>query len=62
LFGHELRVTQTGFADEIASAASLLMGQANEATPAILVRGLAWSGEPAPALALIRPPEEDLFR
>jgi coenzyme F420-0:L-glutamate ligase/coenzyme F420-1:gamma-L-glutamate ligase len=62
LFGHELRVTQTGFADEVASAASLLMGQANEATPAILVRGLAWSGEPAPALALIRPPEEDLFR
>src|SRR5262249_4767824 len=30
LFGHELRVTQTGFADEIASAASLLMGQADE--------------------------------
>jgi coenzyme F420-0:L-glutamate ligase/coenzyme F420-1:gamma-L-glutamate ligase len=62
LFGHELRVTQTGFADEVASAASLLMGQANEATPAVLVRGLSWSGEPAPAHALIRPPEEDLFR
>jgi coenzyme F420-0:L-glutamate ligase/coenzyme F420-1:gamma-L-glutamate ligase len=62
LFGHELRVTQTGFADEIAGAASLLMGQAGEAIPAVLVRGLAWSGAPAPALALIRPPEEDLFR
>src|SRR5256886_12747398 len=37
LFGQELRVTQTGFADEIASAASLLMGQANEALPAVLV-------------------------
>jgi coenzyme F420-0:L-glutamate ligase / coenzyme F420-1:gamma-L-glutamate ligase len=62
LFGHELRVTQTGFADEIASAASLVMGQADEARPAVLLRGLAWSGAPAPAAALIRPPEEDLFR
>jgi len=62
LFGHALRVTQTGFADEIASAASLLMGQADEARPAVLVRGLAWSGPASPAAALIRAPEEDLFR
>jgi coenzyme F420-0:L-glutamate ligase / coenzyme F420-1:gamma-L-glutamate ligase len=62
LFGHELRVTQTGFADEIAAAASLLMGQADEGLPAVLVRGLAWSGKPTPAAALIRPPAEDLFR
>ena len=40
LFGHELRVTETGFADEIASAASLIMGQADEAQPVVLVRGL----------------------
>jgi coenzyme F420-0:L-glutamate ligase / coenzyme F420-1:gamma-L-glutamate ligase len=62
LFGHELRVTQTGFADEIAAAASLLMGQADEGLPAVLVRGLAWSGASTPAAALIRPPAEDLFR
>jgi coenzyme F420-0:L-glutamate ligase/coenzyme F420-1:gamma-L-glutamate ligase len=62
LFGHELRVTQTGFADEIASAASLLMGQAAEATPAVLVSGLSWSAPSMPANALLRPPEEDLFR
>ena len=62
LFGHALRVTQTGFADEIASAASLLMGQADEARPAVLVHGLAWSGAPTPAAALIRAAEEDLFR
>jgi coenzyme F420-0:L-glutamate ligase/coenzyme F420-1:gamma-L-glutamate ligase len=62
LFGQPLRVTQTGFADEIASAASLLMGQADEAYPAVLVRGLAWSGAPAPAAELIRPADEDLFR
>jgi coenzyme F420-0:L-glutamate ligase/coenzyme F420-1:gamma-L-glutamate ligase len=62
LFGHPLRVTQTGFADEIAAAASLLMGQADEAQPAVLVRGLAWTGAAAPAATLIRPPDEDLFR
>jgi coenzyme F420-0:L-glutamate ligase / coenzyme F420-1:gamma-L-glutamate ligase len=62
LFGRELRVTQTGFADEIASAASLLMGQANEARPMVLLRGLAWADAPAPAATLLRPPEEDLFR
>ena len=62
LFGHELRVTQTGFADEIASAASLLMGQAAEATPAVLVSGLSWSAPSMPASALLRPPQEDLFR
>jgi len=62
LFGHALRVTQTGFADEIASAASLVMGQADEARPMVLVRGLNWSGPPSPAAALIRSAEEDLFR
>ena len=62
LFGHELRVTETGFADEIASAASLLMGQAAEATPAVLVSGLSWSAPSMPASALLRPPQEDLFR
>jgi coenzyme F420-0:L-glutamate ligase/coenzyme F420-1:gamma-L-glutamate ligase len=62
LFGHALRVTQTGFADEIASAASLLMGQADEARPAILARGLSWSQRPTPAATLIRPADEDLFR
>jgi coenzyme F420-0:L-glutamate ligase/coenzyme F420-1:gamma-L-glutamate ligase len=62
LFGHALHVTQTGFADEIASAASLLMGQADEACPAVLVQGLAWSGAPAGAATLIRTADEDLFR
>jgi coenzyme F420-0:L-glutamate ligase/coenzyme F420-1:gamma-L-glutamate ligase len=62
LFGRELHVTQTGFADEIASAASLLMGQADEAKPMVLLRGLAWADAPAPGATLVRPPEEDLFR
>jgi coenzyme F420-0:L-glutamate ligase/coenzyme F420-1:gamma-L-glutamate ligase len=62
LFGRELLVTETGFADEIAAAAGLLMGQADEAVPMVLVRGLGWSAPEAPAAALIRPAEHDLFR
>jgi coenzyme F420-0:L-glutamate ligase/coenzyme F420-1:gamma-L-glutamate ligase len=62
LFGRPLRVTIVGHADEIASAASLLMGQANEARPVILVRGLASRAQHQPAAALIRPQQQDLFR
>jgi coenzyme F420-0:L-glutamate ligase / coenzyme F420-1:gamma-L-glutamate ligase len=62
LFGRELLVTETGFADEIAAAAGLLMGQADEAVPMVLVRGLVWSAPNVPAAALIRPAEHDLFR
>ena len=62
LFGRELLVTETGYADEIAAAAGLLMGQADEAIPIVLVRGLAWSAPDQPAAALVRPAEHDLFR
>ena len=62
LFGRELLVTETGFADEIAAAAGLLMGQADEGLPMALVRGLRWAAPDAPAAALIRPAEHDLFR
>ncbi len=62
LFGRQLLVTETGFADEIAAAAGLSMGQAAEAVPMVLVRGLAWSAPEASAAALVRPAEHDLFR
>ena len=62
MFGRALQVTETGFADEIAAAAGLLMGQADEALPMVLVRGLGWSAPEAPAATLIRPAEHDLFR
>jgi coenzyme F420-0:L-glutamate ligase/coenzyme F420-1:gamma-L-glutamate ligase len=62
LFGRALEVTETGFADEIAAAASLVMGQADEAVPIALVRGLHWDAPEANADALVRPPEHDLFR
>ncbi|MGH7114567.1 MAG: coenzyme F420-0:L-glutamate ligase [Stellaceae bacterium] len=62
LFGRELLVTETGFADEIAAAAGLLMGQADEAVPMVLVRGLSWSAPELPVAAMVRSPEHDLFR
>ena len=62
LYGNSLEVTEVGKADEIASAASLLMGQANEAFPVVLVRGLAVSDDKRDAKALLRDPSEDLFR
>jgi coenzyme F420-0:L-glutamate ligase/coenzyme F420-1:gamma-L-glutamate ligase len=62
LYGRALRVTETGFADEIAAAASLLMGQADEGIPVVLIRGLTWSGASTKGAQLIRAAEEDLFR
>ncbi|MDQ2805127.1 MAG: coenzyme F420-0:L-glutamate ligase [Pseudomonadota bacterium] len=62
LFGRRLKVTLVGLADEVAAAASLLQGQAQEGRPIVLVRGLVWSAPEAPAAALVRPAEEDLFR
>ncbi|MCC7462068.1 MAG: coenzyme F420-0:L-glutamate ligase [Gammaproteobacteria bacterium] len=61
LFGRTLRVTVVGHADEIAAAASLVMGQAAEGCPMVLVRGLAGGADIA-ATQLLRPPGEDLFR
>ena len=62
LFGHSLEVTETAMADEVAAAASLLMGQADEAHPVVLVSGFAVATREIPASALIRPASEDLFR
>lgn len=62
LFGRTLQTTVVAYADEIAAAASLLMGQADESRPAILVRGLAPEKAPQTARALLRPGNEDLFR
>ena len=62
LFGQTLQTTVVGFADEIAAAASLVMGQAAEGVPVVLVRGVSWTAPASAAHALVRPPEEDLFR
>lgn len=62
LFGRALQVSISGFADEVAAAASLLQGQGAEGLPAVLVQGLRWDAPPNPALDLLRPEAEDLFR
>ncbi len=60
--GNPLRVTEVGIADEIAAAASLVMGQAAQGIPAALVKGLDLDGPASNASALIRDPVKDLFR
>jgi coenzyme F420-0:L-glutamate ligase/coenzyme F420-1:gamma-L-glutamate ligase len=62
LFGRKLQVSITGHADEIAAAASLVMGQGAEGQPVVVVRGLAWQGPDNAASELVRPADEDMFR
>ena len=62
LFGNTLRITQVGAADELASAASLVMGQAAEGTPLVHVRGFPYKLRKGRLSELIRPEEQDLFR
>lgn len=62
LFGYALQTSILGTADEIASAASLLMGQADEGRPIILVRGAPVVRGEGTARDLQRPEEMDLFR
>jgi len=62
LFGYTLQVTQVGVADELAAAASLMMGQAAEGTPIVHVRGFPYPLREARLNELLRPKEQDLFR
>jgi coenzyme F420-0:L-glutamate ligase/coenzyme F420-1:gamma-L-glutamate ligase len=62
LFGYRLRITQVGVADELAAAASLVMGQAAEGIPVVHVRGFPYSLREGKLPELLRPKEKDLFR
>lgn len=62
LFGFTLQVTQVGVADELAAAASLVMGQAAEGTPVVHVHGFPYELREGSLKELIRPREQDLFR
>jgi len=62
LFGYTLQVTQVGVADELAAAASLMMGQAAEGTPVVHLRGFPYPSRDGKLKELIRPKEQDLFR
>lgn len=61
LFGYELKYTDIGLADMLASSAMLLFGQAREGTPVVHVRGATWHGVNGTARDLVRPQEMDLF-
>ena len=62
LFGFKLQITQVGVADELAAAASLMMGQAAEGTPVVHVRGFPYALREGNLDELLRPKEQDLFR
>jgi coenzyme F420-0:L-glutamate ligase / coenzyme F420-1:gamma-L-glutamate ligase len=60
--GRPLQVTEIGHADAVAAAAVLVMGEADEGTPAALVRGLDWQEDDRGMVPLLRPKATDLFR
>ena len=62
LYGFELQHTEVAIADEIAAAAGLLMGQAAEGLPVVLVRGLQLPPSSGSAHDLVRPKNKDLYR
>jgi coenzyme F420-0:L-glutamate ligase/coenzyme F420-1:gamma-L-glutamate ligase len=62
LAGRALQITEVGTADEIAAAAGLAMGQAGEGTPAVLVRGAAFTAGEGRLGEILRPRAGDLFR
>jgi coenzyme F420-0:L-glutamate ligase/coenzyme F420-1:gamma-L-glutamate ligase len=62
MFGRPMQMTEIAVADEIAAGASLLMGQAAEGLPVVVVRGLTFDAASRPASALVRPRERDMFR
>lgn len=62
LFGYTLKVKHTAIADELASAAELVIGQADEAIPAAIVRGYLYpQSEKATIKDMLRPLEQELF-
>lgn len=62
MFGRELLVSETADADSLASAACLLMGEGNDATPVVLIRGYETVISDQDTRQLIRPKDEDMFR
>ena len=62
LFGYKLRITLIAVADELAAAASLVMGQAAEGTPVVHVRGFPYPLREGSLKELLRPRDQDMFR
>lgn len=62
IFGYPLKTSTVSIADQLCSAAGLIMGEAKEGTPVIIIRGYKFSDKDISAKTLIRPAERDYFR
>ncbi len=62
LYDYKLRVTVVAAADELAAAASLMMGQADEGTPVVHARGFPYTLRESNASELVRSKSYDMFR
>ena len=62
MFGNVLEVTEPAVADELAAAASLVMGQAAQACPVVLARGAGLAGAVTGSSSLLRDKSLDMFR
>ena len=60
--GYTLKITEVGAADELAAAASLVMGQAAEGTPIVHVRGFPYPLREGSLSEMLRPKDQDFFR
>ena len=62
LFGYQMKHTEIALADELASAALLVMGETDEGIPVVVIRGLNYPKGSGQADDLIRAEQDDLFR
>ena len=62
MHGRVLEVSEHAIADSIAAAAELLMGEADEGTPVVILRGLDQGASEQDSRVLLRPAAEDMFR
>ena len=62
LFGYKLQTTKVAVGDELASAAELLMGEADEGNAVVVIRGYSYERGKGTAQMLVRDAERDIFR
>ncbi len=62
LYGYEMRRTVINRADEIAAAASMLMGQTTARLPVVVVRGASYWPGAGSSRSILREPWKDMFR
>ncbi|MFX1605451.1 MAG: coenzyme F420-0:L-glutamate ligase, partial [Promethearchaeota archaeon] len=62
IYGYELKGSLVCLVDQLASATELIMGQADEGVPVVILRGVAFEDEDGSASMIIRSASENLFR